>query len=438
MAQLSPDPKVTATPVGSRHASVSNRRRQQGRMNLLLVWLFLIGLILPIQLYIGPLRLSPYRIILLALFFPCLIALFSGRCGKIRLPDVLIFLYATWASIALFRAHGVDAVETAGIHVIETLGSYFLARCYIRSARDFEKFIKTFFIFVIILFPIALLESITDRNIFLEALSTVFKVPGRWDIGTRLGLYRAMGGFQHPILYGVFCASALGLVFYALGHGRVSLANCVRSGLVAIATFLSLSAGPFVALAAQFGLIGWDKLTRRIPHRWAILCGLLLAAYVTVDILSNQTPFGVFITYLTFSSSSSYNRVHIWQFGTAEVLRNPVFGIGLNEWQRAFWMSDSMDNFWLWQAVRFGLPGFGFLAGAIIAVGVSLARQRLRDRRLLNYRKGWFVAIIGLAIAGSTAHYWNALYCWLIFLIGGGVWMLDCDSRNKRAKQVKN
>lgn len=422
---------TTTTALSRRQSSRTKRDRRRRRLNLIIISLFFCGLIVPIQLFIGPLRLSPYRIILLVLFIPSLIAYFSGRSGKVRLPDVLIFLYAIWASIALFRIHGLKAVEPAGIHFVETVGSYLLARCYIRSAVDFHNMIRILFFFIVILLPFTFFESLTGRNILTETLGAVFTVPQRWDIEGRLGLERAMGSFEHPILYGVFCAGALGLVFYGLGHGRISTANFLRSGLVALATFFSLSTGPLVALMSQIYLTGWDIITRRIQGRWTILCGLVIAAYVTVDLISNRSPVEVFISYLTFNPHNAYNRVWIWHFGTAEVLRNPIFGIGLNEWQRAFWMSGSMDNFWLVKAVRYGLPALGFLVAGVIALGTSLARLRSRDRRVQNYRKGWFITIISLAIAGSTVHYWNAVYCLFMFLIGSGVWMLDSAPAKK-------
>jgi hypothetical protein len=66
-----------------------------------------------------------------------------------------------------------------------------------------------------------------------------------------------------------------------------------------------------------------------------------------VDLLSNRTPFHVFVTYLTFSVETGYARIMIWNWGIAEVMRHPVFGIGLAEWERPLWKSGSMDNFWL-------------------------------------------------------------------------------------------
>ncbi len=157
-------------------------------MHVFLVCIFLLSLALPIIFFIGPLRLSPYRIILILLFVPCMFSWLSGRCGKIRSPDILILLYSIWASIALFKAHGLNAVEPAGIYTVETLGSYFLARCYIRSAKDYEKAIWIMLIVIAILIPFAFVESLTGRNILNEALSTVFNVPRTFNKEPRLGL----------------------------------------------------------------------------------------------------------------------------------------------------------------------------------------------------------------------------------------------------------
>ena len=136
--------------------------------------------------------------------------------------------------------------------------------------------------------------------------------------------------------------------------------------IVIAATFFSLSSGPFTALATQSGLIGWDKLTSKIKYRWSLLAGLFAFAYVTVDLLSNRSPVQVFISILTFNPRSAWNRMNIWHYGTAEVGRHPIFGIGLGEWERAEWMSRSMDNFWLVIAVRHGLPGFILYIGPIL------------------------------------------------------------------------
>ena len=86
-------------------------------------------------------------------------------------------------------------------------------------------------------------------------------------------------------------------------------------------TFTSLSSAPLLAAAVQLGTIGWGWITR---YAWWVLIGFAVLGYVAIDLFSNRTPVQVLITYLTFNSASAYWRLHIWDFGSAEVLRHPA------------------------------------------------------------------------------------------------------------------
>src|SRR5690606_24512907 len=99
----------------------------------------------------------------------------------------------------------------------------------------------------------------------------------------RFGLYRAQVVFEHPILYGAFCASAFGLVYYVQGHQGSSIARQVRSGIVGLAVVFSVSTGALTSLIAQMFLMAWNYATRRMANRWKILGLLFLIAYVAVD-----------------------------------------------------------------------------------------------------------------------------------------------------------
>jgi hypothetical protein len=41
--------------------------------------------------------------------------------------------------------------------------------------------------------------------------------------------------------------------------------------------------------------------------------------YVAIDVFSTKTPFHVFVNNFTFSRQSAYNRILIFEFGSAEV-----------------------------------------------------------------------------------------------------------------------
>jgi O-antigen ligase len=217
------------------------------------------------------------------------------------------------------------------------------------------------------------------------------------------------------------------IIFYVIGFGRLKLSNATRCGLVLLALFSSLSAGAFLALAVQLSLIVWDFRTRRLAHRWWILGGIVVAAFVVVNILSHRTPFEVFISYLTFNEGSSYNRVLIWTYGTQEVLNHPIFGIGYHDWERPYWMGDSVDNLWLLFAMRYGVPGIALLVLAIAAAFRNMAAgPGVKETAL--YRKALLVSFVGTCFAAATVDLWNGSYTLFMFLLGAGAWIADGKS----------
>jgi hypothetical protein len=389
--------------------------------SLLLVFAFLISLAAPIEtsVFVGQLRLSPYRIVLFLALIPCLYRFAQGHAGHLRLADGLVVLHAIWAFVALLIAHGTAAIEFAGIYAVEALVPYLLARAYIRTAADFVSFAKFMALVILVLAPWGIYEAITHN---------ILRNPPDQPL-PRWGLARAYGPFEHPILYGVFCASMFGIVFYAL-KGQVSrLSRYLRLGAIASGTFFSLSAGPLMALAAQIGLITWNRVLSKIKHRWLLLAAGAVGAWTVVSILSPRTPIHVFISNFTFNRQTGYMRIAIWDYGSAEALRHPWFGIGMGEWTRPAWMAPSVDNFWLLEAMRYGMPALLFLAVALAVLMLQAARTPHADEHVRNCRTGWMVTMFGLILAGATVHYWNATFCLFMFLLGAGSWLNQPTSR---------
>jgi hypothetical protein len=380
---------------------------------------------MPILLYLGPARLSPYRLVLVVTFIPCLMAWLSGSVGRTRLPDILMLLAATWGAVILVSTHGIDGgLQSAGIFVIETFGTFLFARRYIRDVFAFQRMVRSLVLMVLFLLPFAVYENVAGSPILIELFGKIFSV---YDIAAseqRYGLRRAQGPFEHFILFGVVCSSAFALSFYVFG-AAARLGGRLSSGLVAMAVVSSLSAGAILSLVVQALLIVWDKVTASVARRWGILGAVVVAAYFIVDFSSNRSPFNVFISYLTFNADNSYMRVHIWNYGTQSVMQHPIFGIGFNDWERPSWMGGSIDNFWLVTAVRYGIPGFLFMAGGFLSVCFGLGRLRNLSSQVAQCRKGLLITLCGLALAICTVHVWDAPYVLFIFLLGSGMWMFD-------------
>ena len=374
------------------------------------------------SLSLGSLRLSPYRITLIVMLIPAINMMLQNRRNPVGAPDALFAFHGLWAALSLIVTMGAsEGIESAGIYFIETFGAYVVARAYVRTRDDYAAVLKLVFAVIAALLIFAAIEAFSGSHILREPFKLVFGGPGPHVIEPRLGLTRAFTSFEHPILFGVFSASALAGTYYILADTKINSSTIKKLGAVVLATFFSLSGGPYTALALQIGLIAWDRFTAGIGNRWSILMGIVAAAWLVLTLLSNRSPILVFISYLTFSASSAYNRVHIWDYGTAEVGRHPLFGIGLNDWIRAPWMSASMDNFWLLTTVRYGLPALIILVLAIVMIGRAQARHKQNDLALKNARKAWLITILSFGLAGLTVHFWNALMVQFFFMAGCGM-----------------
>lgn len=393
-----------------------------------LVRLYLVTVIIPILFSAGTLSLSGQRVLLLLLFIPLTINLVRGKYGRLLWTDIFFFLHIAWATVAMAVNNPDRVIQNAGSTSIEFMGGYLVGRAYIRSANDFIALIRVFVFMACWTLPLALHETLTGRPIVLELIR---KIPGITSVGIvnnapRMGLERVQALFAHPIHYGLFCSTAFSLLFVGL-KGIVSSATRYMAGAgIALCVFLSLSSGALLPLFLQIFLIFWAFSLNAIRQRWLILLGLFMLAYVMIDLLSNRTPIKVFMTYATFSTHNAYYRGLIFEWGMVNVRAHPIFGLGLNDWVRPFFMrSGTMDNFWLVNAVRYGIPGFFLLAFGYFPALWKIGRRNFdANRRLWLLRRAWIFTFAGLTLTLCTVHVWTSIYSFVFFLFGAGMWFL--------------
>ena len=402
----------------------------------IVVAVFFLAMMLPtpVSLNIGSLRLSAYRIVLIVIFFPMLLQLATGQRGRINIFDGLILAHCAWVMLALINWGGVgQGIESGGIYTVECAGAYLLGRLYIRSYEDFAEVAKGYVCLVLATLVFTVPEALTGIHILHDGISSAFGGPKAAFIEPRMGLERTFGPFDHPILYGVFCASSFSLAYFVVAEKRLmNFSGMAKVAGVALAAFMSASGGPYLVLIMQGFVITWERVLGAIQGRWAALFSLFAMAYIAIDLFTTRTPFHVFVNHFTFSKQSAYNRILIFEFGTAEVARHPVFGIGLGEWERPVWMSDSMDNFWLATAVRYGLPALLLLVCLVLGLVWSIGQRKNIPAEWKRARHAWAFTLFGITVAAATVHLWNALFVLFFFLIGAGVWLLDTKPKATR------
>lgn len=393
------------------------------------VLLYLAAAMLPIGFSLGPLFLTDLRILLLIMVVPLTLRMLAGAYGSILPADIFFLLYVGWATIALAVNNPDRVIQNAGSTGIEFIGGYVLARAYIRNVQQFATLSRYLLYMVAGTLPLALFETLTGHPIIIELLQ---RVPGLTTsvspalADPRFGLTRVQAVFAHPIHYGLFCTIAFSLCYVGM-KGLMSDARRTTLAIVsAFCALLSLSSGALLAVALQILLIGWAFALRNVRTRWLVLLGLFAFAYVAVDLVSNRSPYKVFLTYATFSSGTAYWRSLILEWGLYNIGQHPVFGIGLNDWVRApFMYSPSIDNFWLIVAMRYGVPAFIFIVSGYVW---SLWRIGMRDFDadpiLWQFRRAWVFSFVGLSFTLVTVDVWGVMYSFVFFIFGSGMWFM--------------
>lgn len=390
------------------------------------VLLLLFSLIIPIVFSLGSMRLSPNRVVILLAFLPAIFVVLSGAAGRIRAADLWMLACSAWIALSILANHGMAQIQFAGITVIEILGAYMIGRAFVRTERQYRGLVRVLWVLMVILLPAAAIESVTTIQIYTRIFEPAFQTFPWSGYEKRLGLWRAQTVFEHAILYGTFCAFTMAPIWHAARNegGRIRAWFLALPSL--LTTFFCLSLGAWLGVIVQLGLMTWGWVLRSFTWRWSLLGWLAVAAYVTVDLLSNRTPFEVFISYLAFDAHTAYWRVLIFTYGMENVWAHPVFGLGLTDWARPYWMTTgTVDNLWLVFAMRYGIPGFFFLIAAYVSVVLALTRARPAAATARVHRDGLAFSFIGLAICIATVHLWNASFVFMVFMMGAASWVAD-------------
>jgi len=394
------------------------------------VKIFLVMVAIPFAFALGPVVITGVRLVLIFLIPVMAVRLISGKAGKMLPVDVLFFLHWLWIGVTIGIHNPDSVIQNVGATGVEFLGGYFLGRTFIRTKEDYIGLIRFSVLLVVLSLPLAVFETLTGRSLLIEILNSVPGIKGAVKAYSekRLGLNRVQMDFATPIHYGVYCTLIFSLCYFGLKGVYSRTKRLVATLVIFACVFFSLSSGALLPVMLQLFMIIWAFMFRKnTERRWWYLLGWLAFCYVTIDLLSNRTPYRVFMTYATFSPGTAYWRAAINQFGMDNVWEHPFIGIGFSYWKRPSWMqANSVDNFWLLMAMRHGIPGFLLVAaGYCMALWqIIFAKLGSGDEVLLRLRLAWVFTFFSLALTLNTVHIWSEIYSLVFFHIGAGLWMV--------------
>ena len=418
------DRRGAAVPAREARPALGARAAPEVRVPTVLA-LLLIALALPFTFNIGPLAMSPARLLLVVLIVPMTLRWWKGEAGPRRVPDWLLIGYLCWQTISWINWGGIAWIEYAGVLVIEAFGAYLVARLYVRDEASYRGMIRVFLWMGLVLGTASMIEATTGARPLVAIFDPVFDTfPRRTEF--RMNMQRAQTSFEHPILSGVFIAMMLTPLYTALRLRGPWILAFLGAFPVMYGVFFSLSTGALLAMTVQLGLVLWGTVLHSQPWRWKVLSVLTVLGYVTVDLLSNRTPFEVFISYATFNQGTGYHRILIFIYGMEHVWKNPILGSGFDDWARPIWLhSSSVDNFWLAMAMRHGVVGFVLIFAAYVGSMVAMIRAKPASRSIRMHREAIVIVLAAAFLALCTVHVWGSTAVFVFFMLGLYGWIAN-------------
>lgn len=287
-----------------------------------------------------------------------------------------------------------------------------------------------FGILVLCMAPIAFHEAVTAAFVIPDFITSLGlrSVTDVTDKGypRRFGLDRAQVVFGHPIHFGLYCAMPISLFFIGL---RNKMAFLKRAGAVLVmlaACFTAVSSGPLLSAIFQTGLIGYFMMLDGHPKQWPILLWTLGIFYTIIELGSDTFGLYAIAVRLAFNSSTAAIRRTLWEYGTAQVGRSPILGVGHNYWNHPPWMSGSIDNYWLQLAILYGVPASFAMIGVYFSIMLRAGRGKLVHGTDAYYAR---VAVTFLLVTTflilATVTIWNEVLGMVMFILGSSVFLLQ-------------
>jgi hypothetical protein len=367
----------------------------------------------------------------------------KGVAGRPNAVDILMLLSTVWLCLSLIVNHGLSYVTRGVILSVELFGGYLIGRMLIRHLADYRHFFVLLTLGFACLLPFAVVELLTGKNLIRPLFDPIFTIPPRQsNLGMRLGMVRSQTIFDHPILMGIVGSMGVANMLYIYRDRFIRSVQLAAFFIFVV--FTTISSGPMLSVGLQLAMTLWDRLLGFLQWRWFLLAGLAGLGLLGVKLASEFHLLDFIIQNLMFNPQTAEGRLIIIEYGSAEIARHPLFGIGLADWVRPWYKKPSVDNFWLGHAMRYGIPTFLFLAAALAVSFARISMQATLSPRESSYRTGYLITLAGLIVTLGTVYIWGATSIFVTIYIGAGAMFYmrdpeaaDQEARARRAAQAR-
>ena len=299
-------------------------------------------------------------------------------------------------------------LSAAGGESLEFLGAYLVGRAFFGGPAAQKTFVRTFKVITIVLFLLALADSISGRWIVQDTLASIFNAvaPGALY---RENMIRATATLDHPILLGAFFS--LGTAIFLFSETS-PLSRVFYAGLCLLGCILALSSASLLSWLMIVATYSYDRLLKDYPWRWSAMW-LLIGVITFAIFLVTNAPLGWIITHLTLDPESGYFRYLIWDAALTRISQAPFVGFAFTPTGNNI-LEATVDCVWLAYALRFGIPMIVFLfltnLAAIFSTG-RIPKDHIADQFTEQITRAFTVVLVMFMFIGLTVHFWN--YMWI-------------------------
>jgi len=369
-----------------------------------------------VNVSVGSLTITPQKVVGIILFF----YLVGGNRIRWCWFDLIALgpFVANFVCISLSTGLG-RAVESTGRMMLDLWMSYLIGRYVAQSPAILLWFVRLVISCLAILAPFLAIESIFRFNIH----GAIWNVPYTPMSGMRLGLTRAYGWTQHPIMlgvsYGAFAAPALAL---AIERGKDVFRRRLYFFLVLLGVFFSLSTGGWCVAFVGIMLLLWDRLgPGRRKQRWLMAAACASGLYLAVALFANNPPLKVALYHINFLSQDWYYRWLLWERVYAVMPGHWLLGYG--EAIPAEFSGPvgwSIDNQYLLLLLTQGWFGLAtWLSYAFAALWRNIRSYWFRSKEVnLDTQRSLGFTIIGFLAAGLTVGIMDCAGVMFYFIVG--------------------
>ncbi|MCK1328790.1 MULTISPECIES: O-antigen ligase family protein [unclassified Bradyrhizobium] len=382
--------------------------------------LALVGIAAPsvVQLSVGGAKFTVGRLGIVLLLVPALAALLqSGR--RFLISDLLACLTALWMIVVPTYVGGIDSATSAVAECMELVGGYFVARAYFAQPAPLAGFASMLKVFAAVAIGFAVLDTLSGRWLVRDALTAA--MGGSWSSDAALfadnyrgNMIRASSTFDHPILFGSFCALTAAVLLYAeRTAGRRIFWTC----LCVVGCLLALSSAATIALAVVLSVYAFDWSLKRYQWRWAGLLGVGSVLTLFSFAVSNN-PMTWVISHLTIDPQTGFYRILIWDAATERIAQSPITGHGFVSFGD-YLLDRTVDSVWLMLGLRYGFPMIALVCLLNLFSFLPARPHFATTREFEAMRTAFTLVLVTFMFTGLTVHFWN--YMWIFWGLCIGV-----------------